>query len=70
MKYHDLDNAIKQYLELLANHPECSELLYVKSDCLNAFRILPVKIHQRKFLVMKANDPGTNETWYFMDKCL
>ena len=41
-----------------------------KSDMSSAFRHLPIKASDFMLLVMKAKDPKTGKTFYFVDKCL
>ena len=72
IKYKDLDYAVKMCLNLKnkmekagqPNHP----IFLTKTDLQNAFRLLPVKVHQRKFLLLKAAHPITNETFFFYQK--
>ena len=47
-----------------------SSLWLEKSDLRSAFRMLPVKRTQWKFLFIKATRPDSKETVYFFDKCL
>ena len=71
VKYNDLDCTVKQCLQLLRYaQKHKSPLYFSKSDCSHAFRILPVRVKDRKFLAMKARHPVTLEWWYFVDKCL
>ena len=41
-----------------------------KSNLMSAFRILPVRPQQRKYLIMKAKDPETGIYMYFVEKNL
>ena len=41
-----------------------------KSDLSSAFRHLPMKIQDIRYLVMKAEHPLTKKIYYFVDKCL
>ena len=71
VKYRDLDHAIATYLKLLKLHPDrSSPLFFSKTDVQSAFRILPIKIGQRCWLVMMAIDPRTGKTKFFVNKCL
>ena len=70
VKYRDLDYAIRTCIELLQNLPTDQPIFYTKSDLVSAFRILPCKIDNFKWLVMKAVNPKTGEIVYFVDKCL
>ena len=48
-----------------------SDQIYAgKSDMSMAFRNVPLKIVDFKFLVLKAEHPVTGKVWYFVDKCL
>ena len=80
MKYRDLDNAIRNCLNLLAEHysevnagnkeDRVPVIFFSKADLTSAFRILPLKICHFMWLVMKAEDPTTGKIVYFIDKCL
>ena len=75
VKYHDLNHAIKQCLELLKMSADMvgastSTIYYTKTDCSNAFRLAPVLVEQHIYLMMAAVDPVTNKTYYFIEKCL
>ena len=115
VKYHDLDFAVRTYLQLLedwenddeqpfdrskansgrgsehmtrpmlqdkwkAKFTECHQqvdgaescrtIFAGKSDLRSAFRILGLRLKDWKWLVMRAQDPITNEWKYFVDKCL
>ena len=62
VKYKNLDYAIMTCLELLKHKPsEDAQLHYSKTDVQSAFRVLPIKIKQRCWLVMMAEDPLTGE---------
>ena len=69
IKYNDLDCAIRNSVRFLKDMG-AEQLFYAKSDCSNAFRILPVKILQHCLLVIKMKHPSTKELLYFIDKCL
>ena len=64
VKYPDFDEAVKLCLSARKN---CK---MGKSDLSSAFRHLPMKIADFKFLVMKAEYPKTGKVYYFVDKCL
>ena len=73
VKYHDLDYAIKACLELLkqfSSEMGTKQIYYAKTDVQSAFRIMPIMIKHRKWLIMKAVNPDTGETLFFVDKCL
>ena len=50
--------------------PQESTIFYSKSDFSKAFRILPILVGQRKWLIMMAIHPITKQKWYFIDLCL
>ena len=83
VQYRDLDYAIRTCLGLCKNlqhwdenvsffdqDDDIKQLFFGKSDLLSAFRILPILVSQRKFLLLKATHPITNETSYFVEKNL
>ena len=73
VKYKDLDYTIKLSLELKKSLDEqqvFQGLFYGKTDLSSAFRILPLSPACFCLLAMKAKDPLTGKTWYFIDKCL
>ena len=70
MKYRDLDTAIKQCVDLLNMVNWSENLVFRKSDLSNAFRLAPMLVKHRKWLVMKAKHPLTHKWWYFVDKCM
>ena len=63
-KYKDLDHAIKLCLEIGKG------CFVAKLDMKSAFRNLPIKPEDRKWLIMKAVSPIDNKVYYFVDKCL
>ena len=69
VKYNDLDSAVRGCLALL-RQTSTDQLSYCKTDCSNAFRLLPVLVKQRAWLVLKAKHPKTKLWFYFIDKCL
>ena len=70
VKYNDLDHAIMNSLRLLQGCEKGTILYYSKTDCSSAFRIVPTRPEQRKFLCMKAEHPIWKVQYYFIDKCL
>ena len=76
VKYRDLDHAIKNCLKLLqlanekATKGMVAMIFYSKADLKLAFRILPVLIAHRKWLILMAENPLTGERCYFVEKCL
>ena len=81
VKYKDLDTAIKACIKLrqqvesgifdvIMQDSNSPVIFYSKSDMVSAFRILPIKPGQRKWLVMKAQHPESHQIYYFVDKCL
>ena len=69
VKYNDLDQAVHNSLCILRQTGE-SQLWYVKSDCSNAFHIVPGHPSMRYLLTIKARHPITKCVYYFIDKCL
>ena len=60
VKYKDLDYAIDVCLRLLqAAENYTGTIFFCKADLISAFRILPLKIQQICWLMMKARDPCT-----------
>ena len=81
VKYKDLDQAIRACLQIkqqveaglwdhIIDGYQDFELFYSKTDVVSAFRILPMRPGQRCWLLLKAKHPITQETMYFVDKCL
>ena len=70
VSYNDLDHAIKNCLKVLQNHSKDGPLVFGKTDCSNAFRVIPTLPVQRFLLVMKAQHPVKETVYYFIDKCL
>ena len=68
--YRDLDHAIRTCLMILEKWgPDCP-IFYSKSDLISAFRLLPIKLGHRRWLLMKAKHPQLKNWFYFIDKCL
>ena len=75
IKYRDLDHAVRNCLvvwqSIRNNKGQDSEAIFLaKSDLLSAFRNLPLKISDRKYLIMMAKHPLTEESFYFIEKNL
>ena len=67
VKYRDVDAAVSLKLKKkLGLNP----LRYAKTDAKSAFRMLPLSPSSFAWLVMKAKDPRTGETFFFVNKCL
>lgn len=64
VQYQDLDKAVQMCLE------KEGELWVAKADLKNAFRELPIRRQDRRWLVMKAQHPTTGEVFYFVEKNL
>ena len=62
--YPDFEEAVRMCLEAGVN---CK---IGKSDMASAFRHVPLKISDFKYLVMKAEHPISKRLYYFIDKCL
>ena len=64
--YRDLDYAITVCLNMMKNKVEPdSELHFSKTDAQSAFRVLPIKVSQRCWLVMMAENPETGNKCFF-----
>ena len=71
VRYQDLDCAILNILRILKCAPGGEKtVVFAKSDFSHAFRILPILVIQRKFLLMMAYHPETGKQYYFVDLCL
>ena len=71
VKYNDLDHAVRNCLNLLERHSEPKQVIWLGiTDLKSAFRVVPGRPDQWKFLLMKARHPTTGVTYYFADKCL
>ena len=70
VSYNDLDHVVSNCLWLLKQLPKKSRIFFGKTDIRSAFRLIPLLPSQYRWLVMKAEDPETGKTYYFMDKCL
>ena len=71
VKYNDLDHAVCNCLSLLEQANIDQEVLFFsKTDCSNAFRLIPVLVIQRILLTMMAEHPESGKKSYFIDKCL
>ena len=70
VKYQDLDRAVEACLELLKEYPSGQVLYFGRSDLTSAFRILPCKVSNFKWLLMMAVDPVSKQKFYFSDKSL
>ena len=86
VKYPDFNEAVMRCLEELQILQKCGEdkerstsvsgserfeyVTTAKSDLKSAFRILPLRICDVKFLIMMAENPKDNITYFFVDKNL
>ena len=68
--YRDLDYAVKVYMRLKRLGGNRNPVFGGKTDVRSAFRLVPLKPHCWRWLIMKAEDPNTGKTQYFVDKCL
>ena len=64
VRYPEFDQAVKMCIEAGEN------CMMGKSDMALAFRHVPLKIKDFRYLVMKAEHPVTGRIYYFVDKCL
>ena len=70
VKYKDLDYALDLCLRLLKKHGKNAIIFFGKTDQKSAFRLIPVLISHRWWLLIKTEDPKTGEVFFFVDKCL
>ena len=70
VKYNDIDHAVKNYLHLLNTAQDGQTLTYAKTNCSNAFRLVPTLIAQHCLLCMQVTHPITHQVMYFINKCL
>ena len=71
VKYRDLDHAVANCLQLISRlGGSGTTLFYAKTDVRSAFRLVLLLPGQFCWLVMKAQDPQTGQTFYFVDRCL
>ena len=70
VKYKDLDHAVDIWIKLLNKHGKNRILHFSKTDLESAFRVAPVLVAHRKWLLMCAVNPVTGEKLYFINKCL
>ena len=72
VKYRDLDHVIKNCLKLIQKlgKKHNGVIFFGKSDLQLAFRFVPLNPKQQCWLVMKAKDPSTGKTKFFIEKCL
>ena len=78
--YKDIDYAVRCCLKLRSNLANTNRgrptdrrprpIYFSKTDIRSAFRLLPVLEDHWPWLIFKATNPNTNETRYFVDKCL
>ena len=77
MKYRDLDHAIHNCLQLLEEYHIANPdddtiptIFFSKTDLTSAYRVLPLRIGDFKWLVMMAENPITGKIVFFVNKCL
>ena len=70
VKYRDLDHAVTQSVHILESLGYHVVIFYGKTDLVSAFRLLPVRPDQCKWLLLKARHPLTQVWYYFIDKCM
>ena len=64
VKYPDFNDAVKMCLD------EGRNAAMGKSDMSMAFRHVPMRVEDFRYLILKAYHPKTNKVYYFVDKCL
>lgn len=67
--YQDFQDAIKLSLKLQKENPG-QQVCYSKLDGKNAFRTLSLHIHDRRWQVLKAENPLTGNEVFFVDLCI
>ena len=67
VKYRDLDHAKENCIKLMKLQPG-SPIYFAKTDFSAAFRQVPGKPSQYRWLLMKAEHPTNGHTYYFVDK--
>ena len=72
VRYRDLDHEIKNCLKLIQTlgKKHNGVIFFRKSDLQLAFRFVLLNPKQHCWLVMKAKDPSTGKTKFFIEKCL
>ena len=69
VKYNDIDQAVKASLRW-KNTENCECVYYAVVDQKSAFRSLPLRPKDYRWLIILANHPQTNVKCYFVEKCL
>lgn len=69
--YQDFQDAIKIALNLIdsAGDDDEVDLHFSRTDAKNAFRVLPIFWDDRRFQLLKAENPKTGKIQYFADLC-
>ena len=71
VKYKDLNNAVQLCLEILNDKCNTDNKCYLaKTDIKSAFRHLPIRPQDWRWLVLMARHPISNEKYYFIDKVM
>ena len=70
MKYKDLDHAVDLCIKLLKRHRKQSILYFSKSDLESAFRVVPLLVIHRRWLVMMAEDENGKKFYFMTNVCL
>ena len=73
VQYRDLDDAVRNCIRMLKDNywNQAPRVIYfAKTDLVSAFKLAPVLVKQRRYLIMKARYPGTQEWCYFVMKNL
>ena len=72
VKYQDLDQAILYCIDILNRSGNSKEqfLYYGKTDLKSAFCLVPVKICQIHWLLIRAQNPNDGKFYFFADKNL
>lgn len=69
--YQDFQDAISIALQLLQEQTEGNaiDLHFARTDAQNAFRVLPIFWDDRRYQLLKAENPDTGKMQYFADLC-
>ena len=67
VKYPEFDKAI----QMCINESDGNHRVYVgKSDMVMAFRHVPIRVSEWRYLILMAEHPKTGQKYYMIDKCL
>ena len=70
VKYNDLDHAVRNCLRIMDHYGSNQTIWMSIADLKSAFRVVPGRPDQWKFLLMMARHPKTGVMYFFADKCM